>query len=464
MQRTIDLLSDGIPRFPCEIYRTLRLSKREANLAWLFREGRIARSERKHELKLGNSKTQAYGYVGREYAGQELEWKYGERSYKDRFEARKRKNTKYGCKQRLIKRVFEHVDGMALFSKEVTKIANQITGKKVKYHNIRCALSDMYPRHITRLDETKGWKFSNGYLWAPNYQGIKKRLGMWNDPEWSIYSEKERMFLRLCERGIVTSKQIRDRLAIDEKMIGWYAQKLGKESRFVIKKVGHGDNYHVELEEDSRKSCEGQGLIDWLKYIHPKEVGVYIFYDHRLSPSIIKNTIARIAYWMTDEGRKRHVKGKLWEDMCEEMFRLLDKNNEWKLEVLEHRKRWKGRNHREFDHVYRCRLGPPELGIETYMVFECKSGVIKSYEVDQFYQKLVNEFEFRDWATGGLKSNVIPVMIGGKTAHGSAFGKARKQGIRIVLHTSVEDILSRLKGERISLYKVIQQSTARART
>jgi len=134
------------------------------------------------------------------------------------------------------------------------------------------------------------------------------------------------------------------------------------------------------------------------------------------------------------------------------------KNDEWKLAVIEHRKRWKGRSFREFDHVYRCRLGPPELSIEIYVVFECRLGVITNEHIDQFYEKLINEFEFRDWATGGLKSNVIPVVIGGKTAHGSAFAKARKQGIRVVLHTSVEDILSRLKGERVSLYKVIQQS------
>jgi len=72
-------------------------------------------------------------------------------------------------------------------------------------------------------------------------------------------------------------------------------------------------------------------------------------------------------------------------------------------------------------------------------VFECKSGVITSERIDQFYQKLIDEFEFRDWATRGLKSNVIPVVICGKTAHGSAFRKARKQGIRIVLHTRLPE-------------------------
>jgi hypothetical protein len=64
---------------------------------------------------------------------------------------------------------------------------------------------------------------------------------------------------------------------------------------------------------------------------------------------------------------------------------LLDSNNEWQLAVIEHRKRWGGKSGKEFDHVYFCRLGPQELAITIYLVFECKAGFIQTKDMDEFY-------------------------------------------------------------------------------
>jgi len=70
----------------------------------------------------------------------------------------------------------------------------------------------------------------------------------------------------------------------------------------------------------------------------------------------------------------------------------------------------------------------------------------------------VNEPEFRDWATGGMKKNVLPCMIGGKTAYESAIKKAMQQGIRIILHTSLEEIVDRLTVEKKTVYKIIKEA------
>jgi len=124
--------------------------------------------------------------------------------------------------------------------------------------------------------------------------------------------------------------------------------------------------------------------------------------------------------------------------------------------------RWRGRSGKEFDHVYRCRLGPKEFGIEIYVVFECKAGFIKAYDIDFFYQKLINEHEFKDWSAGGLKKNVIPIIVGGKSAEGGAFAKASKQGMRIILHTSIEDVMGRLTGEYVSIHEIMKEAAEEA--
>ena len=95
------------------------------------------------------------------------------------------------------------------------------------------------------------------------------------------------------------------------------------------------------------------------------------------------------------------------------------------------------------------------------MPFESKARFVTSKEMDEFYQKIINEPEFRKWSTGGHKSNLIPVILAGKTAESSAFQKASRMGIRIVLHTSVEDCLERLLGQRETFHKIISRAGPR---
>jgi hypothetical protein len=99
-------------------------------------------------------------------------------------------------------------------------------------------------------------------------------------------------------------------------------------------------------------------------------------------------------------------------------------------------------------------FGPPELAISLYFIFEMKAGFISTSDVDIFYSKVINEPEFRNYATGGAKNNAIMIMVGAKTAEPNAFRKAAQMGLKIILHTSVEDVVERLTGDDTSFFKI----------
>jgi len=61
-------------------------------------------------------------------------------------------------------------------------------------------------------------------------------------------------------------------------------------------------------------------LIPWLKYINSKELGILIFYDERLPYSIVKKRISKVAYWLTEEERKRVQIGQIFEDYSEKFL------------------------------------------------------------------------------------------------------------------------------------------------
>jgi hypothetical protein len=52
-------------------------------------------------------------------------------------------------------------------------------------------------------------------------------------------------------------------------------------------------------------------------------------------------------------------------------------------------------------------------------------------------------------------------VVGGKTAEKAAFKRAAQQGIRIILHTSLEDIVARITGERKTIYKIFKEALAK---
>jgi hypothetical protein len=268
-QQAVKLLEDGIPRFPFQIRQELGIRGNQLNAGEMYFRGKLGRSTQKHPVRPPRKReVLSYAYVHPKFAGKRFSWRHEDREYTDIFHVRegvKCKDSPYGSVQRLIWRAFKEVDGMALFSREVTKIASKLE-PNVTHSRIKNALSRMYPRHITRLDNVKGWKFHKGYLWAPKREGILKRLAKWDDEKLSVYSSLEISFLRFCENAVVTSKEIRDAVGVQEKMLGWYARKLGRESRYRVIKKGSSSNYRVELQEDKEKKLDGYGLIPWLRF------------------------------------------------------------------------------------------------------------------------------------------------------------------------------------------------------
>jgi hypothetical protein len=54
-------------------------------------------------------------------------------------------------------------------------------------------------------------------------------------------------------------------------------------------------------------------------------------------------------------------------------------------------------------------------------------------------------------------------MLSGKTAESSAFKKASQMGIRIVLHTALEDLIAKITGtEKVTFRKIAQKAVADA--
>ena len=441
VERVISLLEDGIPRFEHEILKELRLSHNQVSLTLLYWQGLIARSSSPFWLSLNGSKVKAYAYTSIKNSSKFLSWKFNGQELKAFFKSKKRKRRK--TIGDLVLEVL-HERGIALFADEILVEIRKRCGKPIHIRSLKNVLLKLYRTgKLSRLDKTKGWKFSRGYLYGLNQEQLVKRLEI-ADGDLSVYTEVEMGIIKNIENSVKRASDVRNELGFDKSLITWLSRKLGKESEYEVRTRGRGKNYQVELIKIN-KNLKGRGLIPWLRWI--KVGGEIIFYDERLPFDEIKEKITRIAYWITEEGERRRKIGLEWEKYCAKLFSLLDKRNEWQIRVLEHKERWRGQSGKEFDHVYICTLGPKEFAIRVYIVIESKAGILTTQDVDEFWRKLINEPKFRNFEDGGIKVNVIPIIIIAKRAENIALEKCSRRGIRVIFKSSTEEVFDRLSEE-----------------
>lgn len=439
-QKVLSLLSDGIPRFENEILRALNLDHSQVSLTLLYQSGYVARSQEYFMIKHGRNKIKSYAYTCLKNSGKSLSWEYNGEKFIANFVSRKRKENKT-VKHAIIE-ALENSD-FALFADEIWLEVRKILGKPINIRSLKNQLTKLYRSgKLSRLDKTKGWKFAKGYLYGLNQDQIRKRLALTQGPL-SVYSEVEMGIIKNVEGAVKRISDVRNELGFDKSLITWLSRKLGRESEFIVNSKGKGENYGVELVKSEKEKFEGKGLIPWLKWL--KVGGELIFYDDRLPLNEIKERITKIAYWLTEEGERRRKIGIDWENFCAKLFSLLDKNHEWQLRVIEHKERWRGQSGKEFDHVYVCTLGPREFGIRVYLIIESKAGILTTRDVDEYWRKLINEPSFRNYEDGGIKTNVIPIIMIGKTAESAALEKCRRRGIRVVFRTTTQDVYLRLQ-------------------
>lgn len=453
IEKIKQLLRDGIPRFESEILKALDLEHSNANIVNAYYLGHLSRSDKPFVIEGEDYSTRAYAYSSAENSGKVMEWKSQGKDFSARF-AVKRENNKQETARQTILHALEK-SKIALFADEIWTESKKLLDRKIELPTVKSRLTDLYRKgKVSRLDKTKGWKFARGYLYALNTKQIEERLAI-TDGQLSVYSDMEMGIAKNIENAVKRASDIRDELGFDKTLITWLSKKLGKESEYKVKSVGTGQNYTIELEKKTDE-LKGNGLIPWLRYI--KVGNEVIFYDDRLPFEAIEGKVKTIAYWLTEEGKRRQQIGLAWEDFSKKLFGTIDRKHEWQLSVLEHRERWRGQSGKEFDHIYVCRLGPKEFGITLYVVIECKAGILTNEMVEEFWRKVINEPMFRNFEDGGLKTNTLLILMIGRTIENkTVLEKCRRKGIRVVFRVAMQDTFLRLTGQKIDYDKILRE-------
>lgn len=364
-------------------------------------------------------------------------------------------------KQRVCQSVIEKAlaeSDYALFSREILQLGRKYRAD-LSLQGVKTALWRMTKQgRLHRFDDNhRGWKFANGYLYAlPDSKfGAAARIDRLDK---RVTTHSERLFIARVKGGLWLASDLRDVTHLSPDSITHMTRKFGRSAPIRIRSEGQGYDYHVIALEDTAVPIEGHGLLPWLRWVNVFGQ-LLIFDESTYSAWMIREYATKAGYWLSAEGKRRQGVGREWEAFSKEFFDACDRTHAWQLGMVEHRQNWKGRSGHEFDHVYACRLGPMQIGLDLTIVFECKAGFISVNDVDSFLESLVAESEFRNYATGGLKQNVLPVMLTGRRAENSALIKAKKIGIRIVLHTSMEDVIAELKGQpRKTFHRILKES------
>jgi len=454
--QALEVLKDG-PKFPAQLGPRRPFQR----CAHWFEAGYLCRSKSRHAFAHPSGRKWGYAYGRPELAGKTVAWTYNGQEYSDSFEM-------YGGQQKreppakpenplqkaIIAVLSEHG---ALFSEEICEHVNKV--RKTKLKGTRLALRKLLKKGVViRFDERRGgWKYEKGHLYAlaESSDAFSKRLESLDD---KVLRPTERALLNHVRGAVWLAKDLRQEIAVEDNLLTWILRKLGKEGPYSAKAEGSGNQYRIEIVKNE-SAKQGRGLVRWLKWVNL--FGSLVVYDEEQVPeNELIDFLKKTGYWLSAEGLRRQAIGMAWEKQVERFFNLCDKNSEWQLRVLEHRQRWKGSSHREFDHVYVCQLGPKELALQVQIIFECKAGFIRGEDVDEFYRAVINEPEFRNWQSGGQKCNLVLVLVGGKSADAIAFKKASRMGVKIVLHTSVEDVMERLTCLKESFYKIVRQETS----
>ena len=451
LEIVLDSFKDG-PKFPQQI----GLPRRLRNFSKWFLRRQVSRSKNCYLIE----KQKTYAYYYPEKAGSTLTWIYKGKTFTDTFilsenpkHLHRRRDELKVTQNMVLKVLDEHG---ALFSDEIFSYI-QKERPEATLKSVKDALYRLKKKgEVIRFDEKhRGWRFASGYLYAlpERAKDFVKRLESLDD---KVLTSHEKSFLNHVRYGIWLAKELKEETGLEDSWITYMLRKFGKEAPIKVYSRGLGENYRIEVEEVAKQKLGGKGLIPWIRWVNL--FGNIVIYDEEnISKQELYEFLKKTGYWLSEEGKRRQLIGKIWEDFTKEFFDACDKNSEWQLRVIEHRQNWRGRSNKEFDHVYVCQLGPKELNLTQYIIFECKSGTITNAHIDEFYQKAINEPEFRNWATGGIKSNIMLVLVTGKTAEKTAIQKASKMGIKIVFHTQMEEILARLTGKpKITFYKIVK--------
>ena len=449
-QQALNQLRTG-PKFGWEI--DIDYNKKDMHV--LYRRRKVSRSSHAYKIRGPLS----YAYALPELDGKTLAWEYQGSKYQDVFhlcplEKAERKNKGiHGKIQNDIVGVLN--ENSALFPTEVHR---ELLKKGFSYNrrNVWKAISRM--KRDGKLasfdDKHGGWRFMyKGTLvaLAGDDGAFSRRMDTIDE---ALMTPIERSIMTKLRSAIYTAKDLRKEVGVEDSLLSYIIRKFGKEAPYEAKSVGTGKAYHIEVEKtkDERK-LQGRGLVSWVRYLNL--FGLMLVWDDEKVPEHeVVSTIKKLGYWASDEGRRRQQIGDAWEDYVEKWFKTVTEHNEWQLRILEERKKWRGQTGKEFDRIFRVGFGPPELAITLYFIFEMKAGFISASDVDIFYSKVINEPEFRNYATGGAKNNAIMILVGAKTAEPNAFRKAAQMGMKIILHTGVEDVMERLTGDDTSFYKI----------
>jgi hypothetical protein len=307
---------------------------------------------------------------------------------------------------------------------------------------------------LSTFDERHGgWRFMyKGTLVALAWDegAFTRRLDTVDE---ALMTPVEKSILTRLRGAIYPAKELRREVAVEDSLLSYIIKKFGKQAPLEVKSEGTGSHYRItvnRLKDESK--LEGRGLVSWVRYLNV--FGLLVAWDGRIPETEVTDRIKKLGYWASEEGKRRRQIGDEWENYVEQWFKLVAQRNEWQLRILEERKKWRGVTRREFDRIFKASLGPPELAIALYLIFEMKAGFISASDVDIFYSKVINEPEFRNFATGGAKNNAMMILVGAKSAEPNAFKKAASMGMKIILHTSIEDAMERLTGDGTTFYKI----------
>jgi len=448
-QQVVNQLRSG-PKFGWEI--KVAWKKKENNI--LYRRRKVSRSADAYMVR-GNP---SYAYALPEFDGKTLRWEYSGKAYCDTFSLcpmEKSEIKNRGIRGRIQDDITQVLkERGALFPTEVHKALLE-KGKSYNQRNVWKAISRM--KRDGKLgsfdDRHGGWRFMyKGTLiaLAGDEGAFTRRLDTVDE---ALMTPLEKSILTKLTGAIYPAKELRKEVAVEDSLLSFIIRKFGKQAPLEVKSEGTGSHYHVTVNRLKDESeLEGRGLVSWVRYLNI--FGLLVAWDGRIPEAEVIEVIKKLGYWASEEGKRRRQIGDEWENYVEKWFKLVAQRNEWQLRILEERKKWRGITRREFDRIFKVSLGPRELAIALYLIFEMKAGFISASDVDIFYSKVINEPEFRNFATGGAKNNAVMIMVGAKSAEPNAFKKAASMGMKIILHTSIEDVMERLTGDTTTFYKI----------
>jgi hypothetical protein len=452
-QQVLTHLREG-PKFGWQI----QIDRGGKDLNVMYRRRKVARSTQAYKVNGRPS----YCYALPMYEGKTLRWEYQGRQYQDTFqlcplEKSELKNRGLrGKTQEDVAQVLKECG--ALFPTEIFKKLLE-RGKTYNQRNVWKAVSRLKRKGRISVWDKKhgGWSFMyRGTLvaLADDEGAFTRRLDTLDE---ALMTPLEKSILTKLRGAIYPAKELRKEVGVDDSLLSYIIRKFGRQAALEVKSEGTGSQYRIVVNRlGSDFKPEGRGLVSWVRYLNI--FGLLVVWDDRIPEAELFETIKKLGYWASEEGKRRRQIGDEWEDYVEKWFRLVDQHDEWRLKILEARRKWKGSSKREFDRIFKVSLGPPELAISLYLIFEMKAGFISTSDIDTFYSKVINEFEFRNFATGGAKNNVMMIMVGAKSAEPNAFKKAAAMGMKIILHTSIEDVMERLTGDNTTFYKIAKRT------